>query len=176
MERIIIATTPRTGSNLLMYSLESHPNAISGGEWYAQKSRPHLMTSWENKLMRPDKCNLLKVFSFDEHRPTFKSLITSGILVFLFREDQNAQIESWKRACKTGIWSEREPVGDPHPIPWVENDHISRAETLFKDRADIVLSYEMLCNDWDTCIKEILTRASWPFIKIDKKINKQKTY
>jgi LPS sulfotransferase NodH len=175
MERLIIATTPRSGSNLLMYSLETHSRAVSGGEWYAKQKRPHLMAAWNNRNDRPESCNLLKVFSYNANEKTFPALLSSGVVVFLYRRDRAAQLASWKRACESGIWSEREPLDNLNPIPFRKDAAalIDRAVTLFAPIAAVQIAYEELVENWDDCIGRILNAAGWPVENIPQRLAKQ---
>jgi LPS sulfotransferase NodH len=175
MERIIIATSPRTGSNLLMYSLESHSLAVSGGEWFAKHKRPHLTAHWDNRHNRPEECNLVKLFSYDHVEPSFDSVVGSGVVIYLYRKDRAAQLASWKRACETGIWSEREPLDQLKPIPFRKdaNDVINRAYELFGSIATYQIAYENLIEHWDYWIRHILRAADWPHEPLTKQLNKQ---
>ncbi len=175
LDRIIIATSPRTGSNLLLYSLETHTKAVSGGEWFAKLKRPHLENSWNNRHYRPEECNLLKLMAYDRTEPTFHSVLSSGVVVYLYRKNRGAQLASWKKACETGIWSEREPLDQLRPIPFPvdASDVIDQAEFLFKRIATLQIAYENLIDFWDFWIFHILSAANWPLEPIKMQLSRQ---
>lgn len=140
MERIIICTSPRTGSNLLVDSVAQHPDAVSASEWFNPKAPQYAR---KNRNERPDDCNLLKLMIYEHRRPAFREVFNSGIRVFLFREDVDAQIASWRRACRTGMWVDG-VLDSPEKFPGNARQLIQKAENLFLPECHMSVSYECL--------------------------------
>ncbi len=167
MEKILIATTPRTGSNLLMFSLGFHSTAVCGGEWWNANALYCYPVHWENKTFKTDEVNLAKVFYGEE-------LLKGFSILHLFREDANAQIASWKRACETGVW-----IADGTPYPRVEcpgncKQIIETANEAFRPLAKLSLSYEDLVDDWGYSLWRIQRTFEWscePIAMATKRIN-----
>lgn len=88
--------------------------------------------------------------------------------MYLYREDRDAQIRSWRRAEKTGLWtighSKTTVSRKRAPIEQLVN----AAEQMFRPRAHIVTSYEEMTANWDDTIKKILAAAGWPIQKLGK--------
>lgn len=173
MERIIIACTPRTGSNLLQYSLATHPKAVSGGEWFEHVEYRNEPSVWDNKIHRPTLCNLLKVFSFNDNELRFNRVLDSGLVIYLHRENTEAQIASWQKACSTGVWRENQDALDVRHFSTEAVSRIQLAKELFENRASIVLSYEQLTQRWEDSIQTILQTAGWEVLPIAMKLAKQ---
>jgi len=154
MDKILIATTPRTGSNLLMFSLEQHSLAICGGEWWNEEEIFCYPVHWENKTHRADKVNLAKVLHGEK-------LLHGYAILHLFREDVNAQIASWQRACETGIWIKD---GTPYPtdFPIDCEQRITSANKTFRPLAKLSLSYEDMVDDWGHSMWRIQRTFGWP--------------
>ncbi len=153
MKRLIIGTSQRTGSTLLVDSLAVHPEASSASEWF-YLDRPGGHAS----------ANLLKLFSTDEGFDTFQEVLASGTVVFLYREDREAQIRSFERALSTGVWTAEEgkttEIFPPMPREHIISN-IERAEQLFRPRASLLVSYEEMIGNWDATIAKILGLMGW---------------
>lgn len=173
--KIVIAGTPRTGSNLLLHSLAKHPVAINAGEVYC----PHVPDSVRSRLAScadfVAECNLFKLFAQYEGRPNFRRIMGAGQLVYLYREDIDAQVESWERAAASGIWNQGQRVPTPTAPPSYARDLIRRAHDLFADRADFVISYEQMTHDWDGTITRVLDLAGWPRMSLPMATRRQTT-
>lgn len=157
MERIIICCTPRTGSNWLQGELAKQPGRISGGEWYQRTEWRNRTEVWLNKQRRPTLCNIIKVFASDHTEPTFDNVIGSGRIIYLYREDRDAQLASWRKACETGLWT---PNSKPVSVPFPEDaeEQIKLADNLFRSIANWIISYEeMVANQPFAYQSEALT-------------------
>lgn len=154
MERIIICCTPRTGSNWFLEEIAKLPGRISGGEWYQHEPSRNLPEVLENKIHRPTLCNVLKVFYSDMGKYAFDKLLQSRKLIYLYREDIDAQLASWKKACETGLWT---PTSLPKPVAFPEDaeEQIHKAEELFSPLASLTVSYEELVTSMTTLINKI---------------------
>lgn len=160
VRKIVVLTSPRTGSNLLVNSLANHWQARSAGEWYQSR----LPDSAKLNRIRPDAidtCNLFKLFSMDLGNADFAKIVDGAYVVYLYREDVRAQVASWRRACSTGVFSAE---GRPRPQEMTVSDPwaaIGAAEDYLRPLADIVVSYEELVSDWNGTIARILSGAGW---------------
>ena len=171
LTRITIGTTQRTGSNLLLFALAVHPLAICGGEvcgeeadaapghWLARSSG-----NW----------NLGKVFWCEKDKPGFLEALSSSCVVYLYREDREAQLRSWSKACATGEWL-KEHVGPRCDLPENAAEQIEEAAKLFRPNASLALSYEELTADWSGSVQRVLEAAGWPVIDLPKMIEKQRS-
>lgn len=160
MKQIVVATSPRTGSNLLVDSLGRHPNAISAGEWFNQSVEPFVE---ENKKLDNaiHRCNLFKIFSFEFEHPDCRTIFKDAFVVFLYREDKKAQLASWAKACQTG-WFVAEVQGQPMPLREDAEYWIDQAHSLFEPIANYTISYEQMIAQWHDVTQTILTLAKWP--------------
>ncbi len=164
MKKIVVATTPRTGSSLLVDSLGRHPKAISAGEWFNQDVEEFVR---ENKR-HPEsltRSNLFKVFVNDFDEEVCRDIFNDAYVVFLYREDKKAQINSWRKACETG-WFVAECRAEPRPMPKEAHFLIYYAHELFESLADYIISYERMTTCWDEVVSEILTAAEWDVVPI----------
>jgi LPS sulfotransferase NodH len=166
MKTIVVLTSPRTGSNLLVDSLGRHPQAISAGEWFNNECEPFVV---ENKKLGVDGCNLVKFCGIQAYVPVVKRLIRSpaALKVYLFREDVDAQIESLRKACRTGKFVEELP-GPPKPFPDDPMKPIRLAEQHFREPADFVVSFEQMVSNWDAVIRQILLAAGWDDVPVSQ--------
>jgi LPS sulfotransferase NodH len=143
VERLIICCTPRTGSNWLQGEIAKQPGRISGGEWYQRTEWRNQPDVWANKQRRPTLCNLIKIFAWDHREPTFDSVLGSGRIIYLYREDRAAQLASWRKACETGLWT---PDSKPVPVPFPDDaeEQIELADQLFRPIAAECWSLEQI--------------------------------
>ena len=161
MSCIIIACTPRTGSNLLMLSLSQHHQAVCGGEWHSEDQYRCDPGHWENKKTNPDKVNLIKVF-WPEPIPF------DGMVVHLYREDIESQIASWERASETGEWISGKS-SEPTEMPANARSIIAGSSY----QADVHISYEWMVSHWEETIAMLLEMAGWEVIPLGMAIEKQ---
>lgn len=169
VKRIVVCTTPRTGSNLLVHSLAEHPLAVSASEWFNETmGGPYAL----NRRERPEECNLLKLMYYDRNKPGFDAVYRSGFRVFLYRKDRDAQLASWRRACATGLWMAEWEKGEPSKFPVDANEQVDNARRAFRYESHMVLSYEQLVDHWDDAIANILKLAEWPAAKIVKSLRR----
>lgn len=160
---IIILSSPRCGSNLLMHSLAEHPQAVCGGEWHCPEESRCEPMHWQNRHTR--KCNLIKVCQHE-------IVPCDGLLVGLFREDIDLQLRSWQRACVTGEWiagSFSEPVEFPADAKQI----INYTNQRINDECDLVFSYESIIARWDDIIEIILRAANWTLTPLAMATQKQ---
>ena len=157
--------TPRTGSNLLHLSLSTHSNARWAGE------------AFNPKFGAPDTehYNLFKVFPHPEVE-SFLGL-PNTLRVYLWRQDTEAQLRSWKKACKTGKWlADQEGLLEPAAFSYKDAlNQIRWADSNFLKAAHYTVSYERLVSHWNDTLRNILILASWPYEFINQAIKKQST-
>ncbi len=146
-QRILtIRTTPRTGSNLLMHSLALYPEAKSAGEYYCNDASRCSPLDWSNK--KSGEWNLTKTFYLQEPPKP-------GPSIFLYRKDVNSQYQSYLKACETGEWLQGMKSPPVTPIPnFLEM--VCRTTEKVGPICDLVLAYEDLVLQWETCIASIL--------------------
>lgn len=140
---LLICATPRTGSNLLMLSLAQHPHFRLGGEWLVKRKAGTLYNY-----------NLFKLFYDSRKHHEHQQLIERCKTVFLYREDTEAQISSWIKACETGRWIQdcgEDPIKPPNNML----EQIKGAEQLYGN-SDIALSYEQIVSDWQASVNKCL--------------------
>lgn len=162
--RTIITCSPRTGSNLLLFSLGLHDGAKNAGELGNHLHEP--------PYKGPD-WNLAKLLSWYSDRDWFNSVFIDSFVIYLYREDREAQLASWEKACKTGIWAKGQP---PQKAEWdsrAAEEQIELAGELFHYRADMVISYERMVDYWDETIENILLANRWPATKLEQATQKQ---
>ena len=160
---IIILSSPRCGSNLLMHSLAQHPQAVCGGEWHCPEESRCDPEHWKNRQTRA--CNLIKVC---QHEP----IPFDGLLIGLFREDIEAQLRSWRKACLTGEWVAGS-VSEPVEFPADARQVIIYTNGRINEECDRVFSYESLINHWHEITETILQAANWEQWPIDMATLKQ---
>ena len=165
MKPISVLASPRSGSNLLVDSLATHPDAKSSGEWYNPRRGPR---NTLNKEKGAEYCNLFKFFGDHTGRKEFKEITERSYKVMLFRVDVEAQLRSWKKACKTGRWIAEGDCGPAMPFPNNARHLIENGHRLFRPMADFYISYEDLIRNWDEVTKAILERAGWSAAPIAK--------
>lgn len=88
--RLLILTTPRTGSTWVTNILYALPHVIAGGELYNGYT-DYKEPNW----------TVAKLFSYHLHEHKF----TDEYRVKLIRRDINAQLASWEKASTTGYWT-----------------------------------------------------------------------
>lgn len=165
MKRIVIACSPRTGSNLLMHSLATHPQAVCGGEWNQPYESRAVPEWWRNKTDRPGAVNLCKVFAPE------KIPFENTMIVYLYRSDRDAQLASWRKASATGTWMAG-MTSEPTEFPSNAADLIEQAESQYRPIADVAISYEELVSRWDETISTILTTSGWDPASIVKQCDR----
>lgn len=172
MKRIIIVCSPRSGSNLLQFSLARHPDAINGSEWFNPNLRLYAPDIWLRKQNK-GYFNLIKVFGYNERFAEFEEILSSGVIIHLRREDRTAQLKSWKRACETGVWLNCEHSYDkPTVLPENANALLDACDR-YSERAALALTYEHLIANWKSSIEAILRIAEWPYVDLPMAIEKQ---
>lgn len=183
--KLIIRTTPRSGSNLLCHSLAQHPDVRYAGEYYTEDTNRVYEDYLENKLS--GNWNLTKIFylepipiklfsginvSSNTTIPHKDPSAYSFVSIFLYRENIEAQALSYVRACTSGEWingcfNEPEiPLDD-----FVERVKTSNTELINLCRYHI--SYEELISNWDDVISKILDIMQWKPMKIPQALQKQ---
>lgn len=156
----------------MMLSLAQHPLAVSGGEWFNPILERIDTDAWRRK-QTGEPCNLYKVFGHQRDKPGFDALLSSSFCVHLYREDKSAQLASWRKACRTGQWTCRHSPGAfPLPFPLQAEEWVEQGDA-FVERCELAYSYECLISNWDACITEILLRARWPVMQLEKALEKQ---
>lgn len=149
--KLIIATSPRTGSNLLVDSLSQHTRARSVREIH-------------NPLGRIEKhlhdYNLCKIFSLHKEEPDFWDILNSGTVVHLYRENKEAQLASLERACRTGWWTDEAqgPTMEMHPVTVAS---LYDTEKLFGPIASLSISYEYMITNWEQVLIDIQQLIGW---------------
>lgn len=172
MRNIVIVASPRTGSTLLMLSLEQHPCAVSGSEWFNGRLQEIATEAWQRKRDGVP-CNLFKVFGHEQDCEGFDELLAGACTVHLWREDREAQMASWRRACETGQWTARHrPGAFPMEFPPLAAQWADQGDAML-DRCELSYSYEALISTWDQCVLEILLTAGWPPMRLDQVLSKQ---
>jgi len=82
------------------------------------------------------------------------------MVVYLYRENRNAQLASWEKASRTGEWLAGY-FSEPTDFPANAVELIEQAKSIYKPIAKVVLSYETLIADWEATIARILAIAGW---------------
>ncbi|MCC9655275.1 hypothetical protein [Rhodopirellula halodulae] len=165
MKKIVICSSPRCGTHLLLTSLASHSLAKSAGEVLNPEDGYSDFKLSRDRSIHIRQHNLFKLLVLSRSLPDFGKYNGFGFRVFMFRRDVEAQIDSWQRACATGRWTAQEPVSNrlKPVIPRAEmRRQIGIADDLFLRSSDLVISYEELVENWDDSIMTILDRAGWP--------------
>ncbi|MFN7318034.1 MAG: hypothetical protein ACK5S6_00865 [bacterium] len=160
---LTIRTTPRTGSNLLMHSLASHPEVKSAGEYYCTDESRCTAQAWANK--KSGDWNLTKTFFFEEPPKP-------GPTVFLYRQDMLAQYNSYLKACETGEWMHG--MVSP-PVKPIRNflELVSRTSRDVGPKCDLIVKYEDLMLKWDSVISSILELWGIANLRLDMATTKQ---
>lgn len=169
--KIIIASSPRCGTNLLQVSLAEHSSAVNGGEVLNELDTA-TDQDWGGSHDRSAfiaKHNLFKLLSVYRDHEDFGQFLDVGLMVYLYRRDTTAQIRSWKVAASSGMWMRGQV--EPMPSFTINNsealEHIAQADRLFLRRADLVISYEEMIADWDGTIERVLQAAKWPVMRLE---------
>ncbi|QEF98142.1 hypothetical protein Mal15_21900 [Stieleria maiorica] len=157
VQPIVVMTTPRTGSNLLVDSLATHPQAVSASEWFS----PTLTgVPAANRARGLGYCNLFKVFESERQMDGFKEIRDRSFRIYLYRRDVDAQLTSWRLACESG-WFVAETRDKPVPFPANATEQIAAAERVFRADADLAIAYEDMIANWNDTIANILRLAKW---------------
>jgi LPS sulfotransferase NodH len=173
VRRIVIVASPRTGSTLLLLSLRSHPLAVNGGEWFNPRLAEINPEAWHRKQSAVP-CNLVKIFGHERHCAGFDELLSGACTVHLWREDREAQVASWRRACQTGQWVQGQ---SPGAYIWEYPDDAEgmiAAGDAMGAECEFSWSYEYLIANWDECVAAILQAADWPAMRLQMAIEKQR--
>lgn len=169
LKRILIIATPRTGSNLLLDSLATHPEAVTGGEWLAPEPLKFNSLDAIRNLSTGVDCNLFKVFASQLYDARFRHLLSRcECVVYLYRKDIDAQVRSWMRACDTGIWVNEQPWPNPCDQPLKPKEHIFSARIEAMSIATISICYETMVTKWDATISYILACAEWANVTLQQ--------
>lgn len=165
MRRIVIASSPRCGTGLLVNSLATHPAAVNAGEvlneFDTATDEDWLESQDRTKMIQ--RHTLFKLLSIYHEHQDFDQFRGWGFVVYLYRRDREAQKNSWRRAAESGIWSTEQSEPIP-PVSVADADMdalIGLADHLFLRAADLVLSYEHLANNWTECNARIQSGAGW---------------
>lgn len=173
---ICLVAQPRTGSNLLLTSLGNHPGALNRGEFNVpyEFQIPSAQDYLKQTSIPDLECNLAKVFSGYIQEPDILNFISNSDLVIgLYRKDKDAQLASWQRACKTGIWREEQQGKTPprelptNPKQWLESNLADLRKVC-----NFIISYEDLIANWDDILQDILDLAGWPYVGLPKATKK----
>lgn len=164
MQRFVIGCTPRTGSNLLGLSLAQHPDIEYANEWFNPiHGRPS------------NSASLLKLFPF--HRKgnwiEFDRLLEHSQVIYLFRENTEAQLDSWERAAYSGIWSNDQREPEPSTLAINMRKCLRQAESMFSKRSVLQISYEQMVADWDDTIRKVLTVMELKQMQLPQAVSKQ---
>lgn len=195
---VVLCAGPRCGSTLLVRSLGRHSSLESAEElfhrcWlqvdrvreirelvYADVSvgsfsdnRP--IHDGYTRLVR-DEFNVLKIISshIEPGCNAFRCAIESAYCILLYRKDQDAQVASWKNACRTGKWV----WGDSGTInacsePSDPVHDIARGFSDFLPYADTVVSYEELTENFDGTLAGIQNAAGLRIERLPQATKKQ---
>lgn len=164
MRKVVILSTPRCGTNLLMLSLDSHPDAVCAGEVCNADAEPDLWGHSGSRSEFIDSHNLFKVLSVYRSHSDFQQFLGWGFRVYLYREDIDAQKRSWIKAATTGVWMDGQsrPYIAPKPTSDYMDAEIAFADRMMMRQADLVLSYETMVSQWDHTTRTIQKAAWWP--------------
>lgn len=165
MKKIVILSTPRCGTNLLMLSLDQHPAAVCAGEICNADADPALWGQSADRSEMIRRCNLFKVLTVHRSHWDYDQFTAIDALnIYLYRRDTVAQMRSWVRAAETGIWmaGQDRPYFGPVPTAAHVTAEVAFADRTMMRRADLVISYESMVAHWDQTITTILDRAGWP--------------
>lgn len=166
--RILIVGTPRVGSNMLLYSLASHPRAVNAGEVLCDDNPPEIEYGKRMYANYLETCNLFKLFwMYRESTEARLLLPTCPTIVFLYRKDIDAQIASWQRAAETGLWTAGHSRRKTNTPPNLRH-FITEARRHLEPMSTLKFSYEQLCQDWDNCVSAVLNSAQWDDIPLRK--------
>lgn len=162
LKKILIVTTPRTGSNLLLDSLAHHHQAITGGEWLATEPLRFNSPKAISNIESGADCNLYKVFASQLHDTRFEILSSQcECVIHLYRRDVDAQVRSWLRACRTGIWVKDQPCPNPSRFPLSPVEHVLSSRIPLNSISTLSICYETMVANWDATISYILSCAGW---------------
>jgi len=186
-KRLIIRTTPRSGSNLLCHSLAQHPEVKYTGEYFNPDPKRTLPEFWNNRMTYWNLTKLMylepipnAVYSenkFTHPDDDYSSLDVpllsyTPVCLFLYRENIAAQHESYLRACRSGEWVEGLTVDPIEPlVDFVERVQVTNTELINQCRYHI--SYEELLSNWDEVISKILDIMQWKPMNLPPALTKQ---
>lgn len=163
MKPIVILSTPRCGTNLLMLSLANHSRAVCAGEVCNAEANPDVWGVSDDRAPLIRRCNVFKVLSVHRSHWDYGQFLGWGFRVYLYRRDVAAQTRSWVTAATTGVWmagQQRPHVATPPTIEHVQSE-LAYADRVLMRQSDMVLSYEQMVAHWDATIESILRLAGW---------------
>ena len=183
--KLIIRTTPRTGSNLLCHSLATHPDVRYAGEYYnndISRIYPEYLNNRISGNWNLTKTLYLepippKLFSSTTVLPTYSPSVYSepipytSITVFLYRENISEQHASYLRACETGEWIAGCFNAPEIPI----KDFVKTVQECNKELSKSCryhISYEELLTSWDQVITKILDIMKWKHLVLSQATQK----
>ena len=162
MKSILILTTPRTGSNLLLNSLACHPRAVTAGEVLSDDALSFNTEEAIQNIQSGTDWNLCKVLFSDIHKHEFNQIYhRCEFRLHLYRRDIVAQASSWVTACETGIWVNGQVRPNPCLPPMAPIEQISASRILLPALCDISICYETMIENWDATISYVLSCAQW---------------
>jgi len=186
--RLIIRTTPRSGSNLLCHSLSQHPEIKYTGEYFNPDPERTLQEFWDNRMS--GNWNLTKLMylepipnsnyhsnkfsvTYDDYSSLDVPLLSyNPVCLFLYRENIAEQHESYLRACRSGEWVNGLTVDPIEPlVDFVERVQVTNTELINQCRYHI--SYEELLSNWDDVISKILDIMQWKSMSLPPALTKQ---
>lgn len=187
-KRLIIRTTPRSGSNLLCHSLAQHPEVRYAGEYFNPDPERTLPEFWDNRLsgnwnltklmyLEPIPNTIYSANKFTQTYDDYSSLDVpvlsyNPVCIFLFRENIQAQHESYIRACRSGEWVNGLTVDSIEPLSdFIERVQITNTELINHCRYHV--SYEELISNWDNVISKILDIMQWEPMSLPPALTKQ---
>ena len=172
--KLIIRTTPRTGSNLLCHSLATHPDVRYAGEYYnndISRIYPEYLNNRISGNWNLTKTLYLepippKLFSSTTVLPKYSPSVYSEpipytpVTVFLYRENISEQHASYLKACQTGEWIAG--CFNTPEIP-IKNfiELVQQTNTKLINICSYHISYEKLISYWDESITKILDMMKW---------------
>lgn len=195
--RFIVLAQPRTGSTLLIASLNRHPEIQTRGEVLnaghciplPDDGRERVRAAWER--IGPCSAAGFKVLAFQpwdndpEQWATGWDEIAGDPFVkviVLRREDQLAQFASWKVANTIGRWKEQQqenrPVIDvsPDELRWFKqwNDQLLAERLRRLDLHDkIEVTYEQLTDNWQPTMERVQQFLGVPVVEMQQATTKQ---
>lgn len=180
---LILGSSPRCGSTLLLWSLATHSKLKSAGEvfhpcWNPRREAYYAENPGKSNIdflawAIANGSNLFKVFPahpYSEHELTF--LRRRCLVVFLYRLDYEKQLQSWKSASNSGEWVKGH-AAKPASFPKDAKLQILSGFVKFQHMAHYTLQYEQLVEDFTGQMRTIQELAGLPVENLQPATEKQ---
>jgi LPS sulfotransferase NodH len=194
-KQFVVICHPRTGSNLLLSYLGTHPNIKVQGEIFKRlngETIKEVYNSFMRKRPGPIKASGFKVFYSHPEDGDHEQLldlidtIPDPLIIHLTREDKFRTLVSWKISLKTDIWglhttqellpSSQKSItidpGEAQAFAKTLSEDEKRIHQRFRQKKYIHLTYEQLQSSPSDSLEKICSALSLSYVPMQTRYRK----